>query len=423
MDPRASARLPRRRASATLAPVAPLLLGLALAGCNAGAGSDVAAAPPPPPASEPVRVAALLPLSGAAAPIGQSMLAATRLALARSTLTLDVADTGGTPSGAARAATDAVARHDALILGPLKSAETRAAAPIATAAGVPVLAWTSDTAVAGPGVWALGLTPAQQVERLVAAARTEGRKSFAAFLPDGPFGDAMATALTGSLARDGLAPPTIARHGSDFASINDGLKTLSGFANRVGDRDAAIKADRADADPAKHAEADQLAAQPVPPPPFDALLLADTGTDLQEIIELLGPYDLSPASVRIMGPALWDNFARKLGPIAGAWYAAPDPADRAGFVAEYRAKYHSAPRGLEDLAFDTGALAAALATTGDLSASSLARPDGFAGTDGVFQLLPDGRVRRALAVFQIDGGGGSHIVSPAPSRLAPPPGA
>ncbi len=397
-----------------------LLVASDLAGCNgASGGPEAVTAPPAPGMAEAAsgRVAALLPLSGPEASLGRSMLSAIQLALSGSTLTLDVDDTGGTPAGAARAAGQAVAAHDALILGPLTSGETRAAAPVAAASGVPVLAFTSDVTAARPGVWVLGLTPEQQVDRLVAAAHAEGRKSFAALLPENALGDVMAASYTKALAAEGAAP-TIARHDASFASINDGLKALSAYASRAGDRDAEIRTDRASTDPAVRAEADQLAAEPVPPPPYDTLLLADTATQLQEVIDLLEPYD-AKAGVRILGPALWGAFVRKLGPLAGAWYAAPDPAARAGFVQEFAAKNGTAPRGLDDTAFDAAALAAALARTGGITPDALTRADGFAGVDGVFLLLPDGHVRRALAVFQIDSGGGSHIVSPAPTRLAP----
>ena len=340
------------------------------------------------------------------------MLNAIRLAAGNGGGTLDVQDTAGTAPGATLAATRAVQAHDGIIIGPLTGIETQAASAVAVAAGIPILAFTSDITAAKPGVWVLGLTPAQQVARLVEAGRADGRGRFAAFLPDNALGDAMAASL------DEAAPGAdVGRHDASFASINDGLKALSGFATRHAN-DAQIKADRASSDPAVRAQADTLAAEPVPPLAFDALLLGDTGTQLQEVIDLLQPYDIVQSQVRIMGPALWGAFARKLGQIAGAWYAAPDPASRAGFVAAFNAKYHVAPLRIDDLAFDAGALAIALSTQGGFSVGALTRPDGFAGTDGVFALEPSGRVQRALAVFQIDQGGGSHIVSPAPARLA-----
>ena len=392
-----------------------LLLGLLLTGCAEGPFGAPAAAPPVAQTAQPVgktRIGVLLPLSGPNATLGQSMLRAVKLASGPQGGSLDVEDTASVAGGAAAAAQKAVANDDGILIGPLTAADTQAAAAVAGPAGVPMLAFTSDPRQARPGVWVLGLTPAQQVIRLASAARSDGRSRFAAFLPENALGDAMDAALQQT------APEAqVGRHDSSFGSINDGLKTLSGFEARHGDRDTQIKADRASADPALRAEADTLAAEPVPPLPFDALLLADTGTQLQEVIDLLGPYDIDRQQVRIMGPALWGAFAQKLGQIAGAWYAAPDPAARAGFVQAFTTHYGTAPLRIDDFAFDAGALAAALSARGGFGTDALTRPDGFAGTDGVFALEPDGTVQRGLAVFQIDAGGGSHIVSPAPTRL------
>ena len=66
----------------------------------------------------------------------------------------------------------------------------------------------------------------------------------------------------------------------------------------------------------------------IAPPPFDALLLADTGEALEEIANLLPYYDVSPSVVRIMGPALWALPSSGSGHFPGALYAAPDPAAR-----------------------------------------------------------------------------------------------
>src|SRR3954447_8313570 len=105
-----------------------LLLGtIALNACAGGyapggyAGRPVplGAGQPSPGGAGPTgrRVAILLPLSGARAEIGQSMLQAAKLALdSPDAPPLDAKDTGGTPDGAAAAARDAIAAGAGLIL-------------------------------------------------------------------------------------------------------------------------------------------------------------------------------------------------------------------------------------------------------------------------------------------------------------------
>ncbi len=158
---------------------------------------------------------------------------------------------------------------------------------------------------------------------------------------------------------------------------------------------------------------------PLPPLPFDALLLGAVGPDLGPAAAQLAPDGIAPSDVRVLGPALWEGGAARLPALAGAWFAAPDPAARKPFEAAFAARYGMPPRPLASLAYDAGGLARAAAGPRGFDVGSLERPEGFAGSDGLLALLPDGRVRRAFAIFEVQPGG-AHIVQPAPQSFAPP---
>ncbi|MBB2200350.1 penicillin-binding protein activator [Gluconacetobacter tumulisoli] len=450
-----------------------MLMAVSLAGLAACAGPSpsgpAVVGPPGAPAPAPVppgrTVGVLLPLGGANAHLGQEMLAATRLALdVPGAPPLDVRDTAA-PGGAGAAAQAAVGAGDGVILGPLTAGDTGQAATVAASASVPLLAYTSDVSLGRPGVWVLGIAPEQQVARLVAAARAEGRQHFAAFLPDNALGRAMGTALTEVCAAQGLPTPSVVYHTASQASITQGLKTLSDYDSRLAAAQSAAEAatppDAAAVDPLAGAApattavpatpdgtaAPAAAAPPPPrlgPPPFDALLLADTGLQLAQVINALDTVQVigtgtggsqsgagaqaappaGPPPVRLLGSGLWGAFAGKLGRLQGAWYAAPDPVSRQRFIQIFMARYHHMPTPLADLSYDSAALVGALdraRTEGQpngYSVEALTRPDGFSGVDGVFGLTPDGRTRRDMAVFQIQPGGGGRIVVPAAGRLA-----
>jgi hypothetical protein len=117
--------------------------------------------------------------------------------------------------------------------------------------------------------------------------------------------------------------------------------------------------------------------------------------------------------VKIMGPALWASQSSGSGQFPGAWYAAPDQAARSSFEQGYTAKNGGAPPPLADLAFDAASIARVLGGRGGYSVGALTQPAGFVGVDGWLALLPDGQVRRALAVFAIERGG-PQMVEPAP---------
>jgi hypothetical protein len=406
----------RRRAFGLLAALA------ALAGCTAapypgaqpyaGASASATGAPPKPVGT---RIALLLPLTGPAGRLGQAMLRAAELAMTMGPaggqpVQLDPRDTGGTPEGATLAVQAALSNGDSLILGPLTASETAATAPEVRAAGVPMLAFTSDSSRAQPGVWTLGITPVQQVRRLVAAATAENRSRFAAVLGREPLGDALGRALANAARQAGLPAPTIRTVGADFSGLDAAVEAISGTTPPPPASPPAAAGATAAPPPAP---------APAPaPPPFDALLVDATGARAQQLGATLAQIGVTPPQVRVLGPGLWAGQASQLGPLAGAWYAAPDPASRAGFVQRYVAKYGSAPPPLADLAFDAASLGRVLGAQGPLTSAVLTQADGFGGVDGFFALLPDGQVRRGLAVFQIERAGGAQIVSPAPTNAS-----
>ncbi|WP_061271706.1 penicillin-binding protein activator [Komagataeibacter xylinus] len=423
-----------------------LLAGLALSVLTACAGGEGGGHHAPHAGRN---VGVLLPLSGANARLGQEMLTATRMAMNTPTAPpLDVHDTAAPGGNAATAAQAAIKAGDGLILGPLTMDETAQTAPVATAAGVPVLAFTSDTSVAQPGVWTLGIAPEQQVRRMVLAARQQGRQHFAAFLPDNRLGHALGQALQQVCTENGLQSPQIMFHDSTQEAITANLKTLSAYDSRaaaVPQPDPVVQSpvaptpeavpDSATIDPANPDGAPQAptpapetatapAATPdFPAPPFDALLLGDTGLQLGMIINALALAHVDNTHVQIMGPGLWSAFATKLGALQGAWYAAPDPATRQAFVQQFMANYHHMPTPLADLTYDAAALVKALdqnrpaGSANGYSVQALTRPDGFGGVDGAFGFLENGRTRRDLAVFQILPNGGGRIVIPPAGRL------
>ncbi len=368
----------------------------------------------PPGAAPGAPVGILLPLSGQHADIAQAMLNAAQLALAEpGSPQLLHQDTGGTPAGAAAAARTVLAQGARLVLGPLTAPETAAATPVTQAAGVPVLAFTNDPAVARPGVWTLGITPGQQVRQLVQAGTRQGRTRFAALLPDNALGRLMAQALTEATQAASLSPPSIRFHAEGMASITSSARALSDYNARWGPTEQQIREARATGTREGLRKAAALRKSVPPPPPFDALLLGDTGVALEEAAAMLAYYVVGPPTVQMMGPSTWANAASGASNVPGAWFAAPAPASREAFVTAYTQRYGAPPPQVADLAYDAGGLARVLAQAG-FDPSALTAPNGFAGTDGWLVLRPDGHVRRGLGVFAVGGATGPQLVQPPP---------
>ncbi|HQT46200.1 MAG TPA: penicillin-binding protein activator [Acidocella sp.] len=418
----------------------PLAATLALVGCagqapSPGFGGQPAAlgsgfAPGQPASAAPGigktsgNIALLLPLSGQMAPIGTVLENAAKLAFPPgATPSLDVRDTGGTAEGAAAAAQAAIVAGDGIILGPLTSSEAHAVSPIAQNAGVNMLAFTNDSTIAAPGVWPLGITPMQQVQRVVQVAANAGRTQLAALLPDSDFGHSLGAALISETSTLGEPNPQITYYQSDFNSLNHAVEQMSDFADRGQSIEAQIKHERDLGTAAGRQKAHELQHVQIPPPSFNALFIGATnGNTLAELANFLPYYDVNPPQVQFLGPQMWSSLAPQMAhqpDLLGALYAAPDPALAAGFDAKYQTAYGVAPPAIADVAFDAAAIARLAAGSGGYTSSVLTAPAGFSGTDGVLVLQTTGQVARGLAVFQI-APGAPIITSPAPTQLNQP---
>ncbi len=356
-------------------------------------------APPPKPqpqtgspttASGKSRIALLLPLSGRNAPIGHAMQQAAELALfdtgARD-LALAAYDSGETGDQAIQAYRRAQTDGAALILGPLYGSSAAALAPLRRTDRTNIIAFSNDESVAQPGLWVMGIAAPPQVRRVVDYSVQTGIRRFAVLAPRSTYGEQMARTLESQAA---------ARGGTVVASeIYDEGADLGVAAKRLADL--------------AQGEGKLAILVPVAPPRVTTVLasLANAGVE--------------PKSVQYIGTGVWDvPGIGSESMLRGAWYAAPDPARRADFERKFVATYGRPPQRLATLAYDAVALAGQLARLkpgGDFSAEAITNPNGWAGVDGVFRFLPDGRTERALAVIEIQGDRGV-VVSPAPSSFA-----
>ena len=351
-----------------------------------------AAAPPPAPLpqDQPVKVGLLLPLSGANAGLGQALLQAAQMALfdlGNAQFTLVVRDTE-IPGGAAAAAQQLMQERARVVLGPIFASSVTQAAPAVRAAGVPMIAFSTDVSVAGNGVYLMGLLPSLQVERVVGYAAAQGLRRVAVLAPASAFGQIVTAALQTAAPRFGAAVADVEYY--DPAAVD-----LTGVVRRL---------------------------NPGGTPQFDALMIPEGAPRLTQLAPLVPYYDIDPAQVRLLGTALWDDAALAAEPaLIGGWFAAPAPEQWRNFALRYRALYGSEPPRIASLAYDGTALAAVLGRAGDgagFGAEALLNPSGFSGIDGVFRFTPDGRVERGLAIYEMQAGG-PVVIDPAPASFEP----
>jgi len=333
-----------------------------------------------------VKVGLILPLSAAgnAGVAAQSMKNAAELALAEfqnPNIQLLIKDDGGSPQGASQATQQALGEGAEIILGPLFAQSVPAVAQQTRAKGVSVIAFSTDSSVAGRGVYLLSFLPESDVNRIVDYSAGIGKKSFAALLPDNAYGNVVEAAFKQAAARKGR---------------------IVAFEKYGADRSAAVRT------------VSQSLGQ------ADALFMADDGDSVVATADALTAAGVNLRNIQLLGTGLWDNPRVFASPaLQGGLYAAPDPSGFRSFAGRYRTKYGGEPVRTATLAYDAVALVAALSRTQGpqrFAPETLTNPSGFAGIDGLFRFRSDGSNERGLAVMKV-GQGGSTPVAGSPKSF------
>ena len=348
------------------------------------AASPVASAPP----AGTIRVALLLPLSatGATGNAAQSLKNAADMAMAEfsgANIDLVVKDDRGTPDGAREAAKQAIAEGASAFIGPLLASSVQTAGGVARAAGKPVIAFSTDSGVAGRGVYLLSFMPQSDVERILDYAASKGKKALAALIPDTAYGSAVNAVLQDGAARRGIRVLAIERY-------------ADGAMNTAAGRIASVK--------------DQI----------DSLFIAEGGDGAAAAGKALASAGIDVKKIQLLGTSVWDDprvFATPQ--FQNGWFAMPDKTGFDAFANRYRTKFGSDPVRIATLAYDAVFLANALHKKAGVHAfeeGQLAGQDGVIGVDGLFRFRPDGTTQRGAVVMQV-GKDGATKLEDAPSAF------
>ena len=373
-----------------------------LAGCGAGTnisfGEIFGSSQPAPPPTQPstnigqgqVKVGLILPLTAAgnAAVAAQSMRNAAEMALAEFNspdIQLIVKDDGGSAPGAQQAAQQALDEGVEIILGPLFGLTVGPVGQLARARKMPVIAFSTDANVASRGVYLLSFLPESDVDRIVGYAAGQGKRSFAALVPDNAYGTVAEAAFKQAVARRNSRVISLERYPLDKSQMQGPIRTVAAAAARA-----------------------------------DALFIPDGADAVPAVVQGLISNGLDTKKVQLLGTGLWEDQQIFATPqLDGAWYAGPDSASFRAFSSRYRTRYGQDPVRTASLAYDAVALIAALTKTQGkqrFSEEVLTNASGFTGIDGLFRFRPDGTNQRGLSVMRVTPQGG-QVINPPPKAF------
>ncbi|QUL38729.1 penicillin-binding protein activator [Erythrobacter sp. JK5] len=316
------------------------------------------------------RVALLVPMSGEAGAVGQSLANATTMALIDTNANNLRITTYDTSQGASAAARRAIADGNALILGPLLAGNVPAVQAQARPAGVPAIAFSNDTSVASADVFVMGHIPEQSIARSVRYARQQGARNFAALLPEGDYGQRSYSALTNSLREYG---GTLAA----FERYARGNTSIVGAAQRLKTRGG-----------------------------FDTVLIAD-GARLA--VRAADELKSGGGGLQLVGTELWsgESALTRSSAVNGAIFSAVSDGRFRRFSDSYEARFGSKPYRIATLGYDSVLLTLRVARDWRVGSrfpkNELYDAGGFLGVDGPFRFMRNGVAERALEVREIRG--------------------
>ncbi len=364
---------------------------------------------------DPVRVALLLPFtanSDSVQKIASAMFDAAQLAAFETgdrRFLLIPKDTKGNAADAAAAARSALNDGAEIILGPLFAEEVATVAEVARPQRVPVVAFSSDIASAGGGVYLLSFPPELEIARITDYSMSAGMTRFGLIAPANEYGERVASAFAEEIFARGGVLVHQERYEQSPSAMLAPAKRLAAYA-----RERIPAAVRVDPNAPQTAVATRG---------YQAVLIPEQGTLLRALAPLFPYYNVNINRIKLLGVSGWQNPRLTREPaLRGGWFAAPDPTITKAFEARFAAAFGQRPPRLASLSYDATLLAARLAQNprrrGRFDERAITDPNGYFGADGLFRLKPDGAVERGLAVLEIQPDG-FRVVDPAPKSFVP----
>lgn len=367
-------------------------------------------------------IAALLPLTGTYADIGNGIRTAIEMAYLQrpGSAAITFYDVAENRDGAITAA---LATNPEIIIGPVFADDVRAlrtAKPITT----PVLAFTSDADAIGNGVMTMALMPHQSIEVIMKQMLPDGIRRLVIFAPDTTSGHIMAGA-----ARDAAQLYDIGISGISFYSERNSetIKTAAMDASLyTARRDAHTRAREILADiltnedlnasekASLNTQLEKLAkTETLGRAPFDAVLFLGDGADSKTLASFLRYYGVGARDARFYGTALWDE-SDVIGDftMSGARFATL-PETSPAFNTTFATLGGYGPGRLASFGYDATNLATGMIRSEKTNAAYLLDPSGFRGIDGLVRMTPNGANERALRVMQLNG-------TPIPTQVRAP---
>lgn len=331
------------------------------------------------------KIGLMLPLTGANAAVGESLLNAAQMALfdldKNQSPQLIIRDTEGRPEKARVIAHEFLKTGVRFIVGPVFASEVEAVKSVVQNYDVLVLSFSTNPEAASKNVYLMGFVVSDQLKRIFAFASKRGLRNIGVLVPASPFG----MLITNLLKQQKYENIRFVEHYTSAQDVAHIAAKMKGQA-------------------------------------LDGLYIPEGGDNLERLILALEEAGVNLDGVRLLGSAQWDFNAKKpTKATMGAWVPLLPSAHHVTFATHYKILFASEPHRLASLSFDAIHLLGDVknfdATRGHNGLNlSLATLHGFQGIDGAFRFFENGMIERVYDVVEI-GAQGVSILESAPQSF------
>ena len=366
-----------------------------------------------------VKIGILLPLTGKNEKLGNTLLKSAQMAIfdtRKDNLVLIPLDTKGTPFGAMEAVKQAVREDVNVIIGPLFTSSTKAVTEIARANGIRIISFSNNQNLLDTGVYLMGFSPEQEIERMISYTIDEGKTDFVALVPNNSYGASISKILKETASRkDGrvIRVEYYSPSGRGLAKNIKRIQDAYGIKERVYEDYEAAKQLALETESEEEVQFIVEDEDKIYP---EVVLIPESGKRLDKIVKELGTHNKDGIPYQYIGTSQWDVYSTFSNPrLINAWFVSGDPENYNHFENDFYKVYRQIPLRISSLAYDAVMVVNEIVNREKdtlITHDSLTRYQGFSGIDGRFRFLPNGLVERMFTVIKVEDHGLEIIDTP-----------
>lgn len=404
--------------------------------------------------SDGVKVAVLLPLSGSAKKVGNSLKNSIEMAyydINNENLELSFYDTKGDANTAKIKAEQAISEGADIFLGPLFSNSVSSVSDVAR--DNYVVSFTTDTSVLNDRIYSINYLKSQEMERIISYMSSNNLDNPVFLLPKGNLGEILERTIKAKSSEFNINPEivffdeknqkelnTMVKKITNFDAREKNLKSIKSFLSpkmkycqSIGykvdskgkyDEDNSIKynsSNRSSFETCKKYEDLKLSLDKktsLGKFEKDAIFIAGSNNSIISIGAFLAYYDVKGSETKIFGLSNFENSKIKSENIfRGSMYTSHNSIIDNSFGKKYKGMYGEEPISISQAAYDAMYLISSSDVGGSISEEQLLSPSGFLGASGLFRLKYNGETERGVSIKKILSSRRTSVVSKSPKSF------